>query len=486
MTDTLKNQVLSGVFWRMLESSGTQIMGFVVSTILARLLDPKDFGAITLCTVFIALATVFINGGFATALVQKKEATDEDYNSVFYLSLAVAVVLYGVLFVCSPLVADFYNEPVLIWVLRILALSLIVGAVNSIQNAALIRQMQFKLSFKVSLISALSSGAVGVSMAYGGYGIWALVGSALASQVASTVVLWKIVAWRPKFMFSSLALRNLFGFGSKLLVSGLLDTAFNNLYNIIIGKLFNPTILGYYSRGQVIPGMAINSVQGTIGSVIFPALASCQHDTARVKEIMRRMIKSSCFLVFPMMFGMAAVAKPLVVVLLTDKWLPCVPYLQLSCVTFIFWPLHVTNLQAINALGRSDIFLTLEIIKKTLVIVAILATFKGGVMAMLIGQAVCSIISVAINAWPNRRLINYSFLQQIHDILSSFLLAAGMGAVVWGFERFIPNLYLLLFAQCVVGAAIYFATAKFLRFESAEYLWSTARQIVTLKFKHFI
>ena len=285
-------------------------------------------------------------------------------------------------------------------------------------------------------------------------------------------------------MFSPAAIRQMFGFSSKLLVSGLLDTLFSNIYNVIIGKLFNPTILGYYTQGQRIPNMAMSGVQGTISSVMFPALASCQHDIIRVKTIVRRMIKSTCFLVFPMMIGLAAVAKPLVLVLLSDKWLPCVPFLQLSCIVFACWPLHVAHLQAINALGRSDIFLTLEIIKKSLVLVSILLTYRYGVMPMVIGQAIISPICIAINAYPNRQLITYSLQQQILDILPALLLATGMGALVLGMEWLISNVYFLLAAQSVLGAAVYFAGAKLLKFESADYLWRTAQQFLLPKLKY--
>jgi O-antigen/teichoic acid export membrane protein len=485
MSDSLKHRVLSGLLWRGLERVGTQAISFVVSIVLARLLAPKDFGTITLITVFIALSQVFVSGGFGTALIQKKEIYEKDYNSVFYLSLSVAVTLYGVLFVCAPWIAGFYSEPILIWVLRLLSLGLIVGAFNSIQGAVLVREMKFKLSFKVSLISILVSGSVGIGMAYRGYGVWALVGSSLAGQAASTVALWFVVRWRPALMFSLGSVREMFRFSSKLLLSGLLDTFFNNLYNLIIGKLFNPTILGYYSRGQSIPNVVMSSVNGTISSVIFPALASCQHDKQRVKEIVRRAIKSTCFLVFPMMLGLAAVSKSLVLVLLTEKWLPCVPYLQLACITFAFWPLHVANLQAIQALGRSDIFLKLEIIKKALVIVNILITFRFGVMAMVMGQAVLSVVCVAINAWPNRRLLNYSFLQQVQDILPAFLLSAGMGAIVFALDWVIVNDYLLLGAQIIIGAAVYLAGAKVFGMESSEYLWRTGYQSLMPKIKRF-
>ncbi|MEI8353593.1 MAG: lipopolysaccharide biosynthesis protein [Lentisphaerota bacterium] len=421
---------------------------------------------------------ILVRPSFGTALIQAKEVTEVDYNSVFYLSLIVAGFFYGVLFVTAPWIALFYQEPSLIPVLRLLSLSLIIGALTSIQNAILTREMQFKLSFRVSMITMAASGVVGISMAYAGYGVWALVGSALAGQVARTMALWWLVSWRPQLIYSHASIRRVFGFSSKLLASGLLDTLFNNLYNIIIGKLFNPTILGYYSRGQSIPNMVMSSVQGTIGSVIFPAMSSCQHDTAQMKKITRRVITSSCFLVFPMMFGLAAVAKPLVQVLLTDKWLPCVPYLQFSCIAFAFWPLHVANLQAITAVGRSDVFLTVEVIKKALVVAVILVTFKFGVMAMVIGQTACSLVSVAINAWPNRRLIDYQLALQARDILPALLLAVGMGGVVFALNLVIPSSYALLAAQCVLGVAFYLGVAALLRFESLAYGWQTLRPYV--------
>jgi O-antigen/teichoic acid export membrane protein len=481
VTTSLKHKVISGLVWRGMERVGTQVIGFAVSIILARLLEPKEFGLINLITVFIAMAGVFVSGGFGTALVQKKDVTETDYNSIFYLTLAVAVVLYGALFVSAPWIAHFFNDTILVLVVRILSVSLIVGAVNSIQNAVLIREMRFKLSFKTNLISMLVSGIVGVSLAYSGYGVWALVGLTLVAQVTSAAIMWKIVAWRPRMMFSIEAIRQMFGFSSKVLVSGLLDTFFSNIYSVIIGKLFNPTILGYYSRGQSIPNMAMSSVQGTIASVIFPALTSCQQDRVRVKEIVRRMIKSTCFIIFPMMIGLAVVAKTLVLVLLTDKWLPCVPYLQFSCIIFALVPLNVANLQAIMALGRSDIYLTLEISKKVLIIGAVIITFRYGVLAMVIGQVVSALFCATINAWPNRQLLNYSLHQQVLDILPACLLATGMGAFVWGLAWVILNVYFLLVAQIVLGVMVYIAGAKLFKLESAAYLWQTSRNVFSGK-----
>ena len=460
---------------------GTQVVSFLVSIILARLLEPKDFGTITLITVFIAISQVFVLSGFGSALIQKKDVTEEDYNSVFYLSLCVSALLYAVLFFAAPGIALFYQEPLLVGILRLLALTLIVGALNAVQYAVLNREMWFKLSFKVSLIAIVVSGVIGVSMAYCGWGVWSLVASSLGGQIATTVTLWFVVHWRPALIFSFSSIRQLFRFSSKLLVSALLDTFFNNLYNLIIGKLFNPTVLGHYSRGQSLPNLLMTSVNGTVSGVIFPALASCQHDLVRVKEITRRAVKATCFVSFPVMLGLAAVAKPLVEVLLTEKWLPCVPYVQISCITFSFWPLHTANLQVLTALGESGTFLALEVIKKVIIVVTIAGTFRFGVMAMVIGQAVTSALCLVINAWPNGRLIGYSFSRQMADVAPSFLLSCGMGAAVLGVGFVIANPYLQLGVQVVLGAALYLVGAKLFHLEIADYLGRLGVQIISRK-----
>jgi len=478
MSHSLKQKVISGVLWSGLERIGTQVVTFVVGIILARLLKPSDFGTITLITIFIALSQVFVLAGFGRALIQKREVTEQDYNSVFYLSLSVATLLYSVLYVAAPTISAFYKEPVLINILRLLSLTLFLGAMNTVQYAVLSREMKFKLSFKVSLIAISVSGVVGISMAYCGWGVWSLVASNLSGQVATTAALWAVVRWRPALIFSLSAVRQLFRFSSKLLASSLLDTFFNNLYNLIIGKLFNPAVLGHYSRGQSIPNLLMASLTDTISGVIFPALSACQTDRERVRDITRKAIRTTCFLTFPMMFGLAAVAKPLVLGLLTEKWLPCVPYLQLSCITLSFWPIHTANLQALTAMGESGTFLLLEIIKKALILVMIAGTFRYGVIAMVIGQAITGFFCAIINAWPSKRLIDYSIMWQLKDLYPPLLLAIGMAGAVYGLGLFIGSPCLLLAAQVLCGMVIYFGGAKLFKFEIADYLEKIGRQVI--------
>lgn len=467
---SLKNKVLNGLLWRFLERTGTQGIQFIISIILARLLLPKDFGTIGIISVFIVVANVFIQNGFGSALIQKKEVDDKDYSSVFYINLSVSIILYIILYVSSPLIARFYAEPLLISMLRILSLTLILGAINSIQNAIISREMKFKNSFFMSLGGIFTSGTVGIVMAYYGYGIWSLVFSQLSGQVISTIILWYSVCWRPQLVFSVYKIKELFRFGSKLLFSGLLDTIFNNLYPLIIGRLFEPTMLGYYNRGQSMPALLVNNINGTITSVMFPALSSCQSDIFRVKVLLRRMIVTSTFLVFPMMFGLALVSRQFVLLFLTEKWLPSVPFIQLSCITYTFWPIHTANLQAINAIGRSDIFLKLEIIKKTLFIIVIAISFPFGIYTMIFAGAILSIICTFINSWPNRILLNYTFREQLIDIIPSFLLSAAMGGVIILISMLPISIWLLLFLQIFIGIIFYFSFAYLFKLECLDYL----------------
>ena len=335
-----------------MERGGTQGIQFIVQIVLARLLLPEDFGLIAIVTIFILLANVFVQSGFNTALIQKKDADDEDFSSVFYLSLFVAGLLYVVLFLTSPFISVFYRSPQLILILRVLSVTLFFGAFNSIQNAYVARNMMFKKLFFSSLGAIIISGTVGIATAYLGWGVWALVAQQLTNQLAVTLILWFTVKWRPKLLFSIEKVKVLFSFGWKLLASSLINTLYMEIRSLIIGKIYIPAMLGFYDRGQQIPKVIVSNIDGAIQSVMLPALASQQDDKKRVKAMMRRAIMTSSFIMFPMMVGLAVVAEPVVKIILTDKWLPAVPFLQIFCASYSLWPIHTANLQAINALGR--------------------------------------------------------------------------------------------------------------------------------------
>lgn len=472
-----KSKVISSLFWKFVERGGTQGVQFLVQIILARLLAPEQFGTIALVMVFINLAQVFVQSGFNTALIQKKDADEVDFSSVLYLSIAVAGALYILIYLTSPLIAGFYDDQMLTPVLRVLSLTLFFGAYNSIQNAYIARNLMFKKLFASSLGAMLFSGILGITAAYQGLGIWALVIQQLVNQISITVILTFVVDWKPKLLFSFDRVKTLFSYGGKLLASQLLNVLYMDLRTLFIGRIYSPSMLGYYNRGQQFPMAIVSNINGSIQSVMLPTLASHQDNRKRVKEMMRRAIVSSSFLIFPMMIGMAVVAEPLVKVVLTDKWLPSVPFLQIFCMTYALMPIHTANLQAINALGRSDIFLRLEVIKKIIGLVILAISLPFGIYAIAVGQVISGIISTFINARPNRRLLDYSYLEQWKDIMPSFVISIGMGSVVYLVNYAALLAWQQLVVQVLVGVIVYIGLAKIFRIESFAYLLITISEL---------
>lgn len=473
MIEITKYNILSSLLWKLLERIGTQGIQLIIMIILARLLLPKDFGLLVLVGIFITVASVILEGGFTTALIQKKDVDEIDYSSVFYLNLLVASILYLILFNIAPFLASFFKEPQLTIIFRLLSLTVFFGTFHSIQNAIIARNMQFKKLLISSMGSVIVSGIVGIIMAYSNFGLWALVVQQLIQQFLMTVILWFTVQWRPKLLFSAKRIRHLFSFSWKLSISVLLDTSYNNLRNIVIGKMFSPSLLGFYNRGEQFPSFLVNNINGSIQSVMLPALASHQDNRKRVKEMVRRSIVTSSFVIFPMMVGLAVIAEPLVTVLLTEKWLPSVPFLQIFCIAYALWPIHTANLQAINALGRSDIFLKLEIIKKLVGIEILIVTIPYGVHAMAIGVVVSSVLSSFINAYPNSVLLNYSILEQFYDITPSFFLSLLMGVMIYPIHWLALSAMLTLIVQIVAGIIIYVGFAKLFKMECFTYLVMT-------------
>src|SRR5690554_5757818 len=476
-----KSNILTSLFWKLLERGGTQGIQFIIQIVLARLLAPEQFGTIAIVMVFIHLAQVFVQSGFNTALIQKKDADDVDFSSVFYLSLALAGILYLIIFLSAPYIANFYNDDILIPVLRVLSLTLFAGAFNSIQNAFVSRNLLFKKLFKSSLGAILISGVLGIIAAYQGLGIWALVIQQLVNQISITIIMWFTVKWRPKLVFSFSKVGELFSFGWKLLASSLLNVLYMELRTLIIGKMYTPSMLGYYNRGQQFPKVIVSNIDGSIQSVMLPALSAHQDDRKRVKEMMRRAIVSSSFFIFPMMVGMAVVAEPLVKIVLTEKWLPAVPFLQIACFTFALWPIHTANLQAINAMGRSDVFLKLEIIKKIMGLIILGVSLPFGVYAIAFGGIFSGLIGTFINAYPNKELLNYSYKEQWLDIMPSLLISLIMGVIVYLFNFLNVPAWQILILQIVSGGIIYIGLAKIFKIESFTYLVGTMKQLMIVK-----
>lgn len=474
-SDTSKPRVISSLIWKFLERGGTQGVQFVIQIVLARLLAPDDYGILAILTAFIALSNVFIQSGFNTALIQKKDADEADFSSVFWLSLLVATALYAVLFFSAPAISSFYKNEALTSVLRVLALTLFFGALNSVQNAMVSKTMQFKRFFFSSMGGAIGSGALGIALAYRGFGVWALVAQQLANNVLISVILWVTVKWRPRLVFSLGKVRRLFSFGWKLLCSGLLDTGYRQLYSLVIGRVFTSADLGLFSRGEQFPSVIATNLDGSIQSVMLPTLSSHNDSRDEVKRLTRRSISTSSYVLMPCMLGLAAVAKNVVLVLLTEKWLMCVPFLQLACLSYALYPIHTANLTAINAMGRSDVFLRLEVIKKIVGIMTLVVTVPFGLVAMACGRVLSGIASTFINAHPNKKILGYSYLEQWKDILPSVVAAALMAGIVFlaGFLPVKPLFCLLV--QIAAGIASYVLLSKILRVEAFTYLLQTLR-----------
>jgi len=470
----LKQKVVKGAAWTLMEKLSCQVVQFVVGMVLARLLTPSDYGTVALTSIFFAVAGVLVDGGFGGALIQKKDADDLDFNSVFYLNLALSVLAYIALFFAAPWIADFYETPVLKPLVRVSALTFLFNAVNAIQGAELTKKMLFHLSFRISLITCFTSAICGITLAYMGYGVWALVWTSLITGCVGVVARWFIIAWRPRLMFSWARLKPLFSYGWKMSVSALLDSFFVNLNGLLIGRFYTKADLAFVNKGRALPELAMNQVNDTLGRVTFPALVLMQDEPEKLREAMRRMIQCSTFLVFPLMVGVAACAKSELLLLYGEQWVPAVPYMQLACFTFALWPFHTINLRGIQALGRSDIFLKLEIIKKVLYLAFILVFFRYGVFVFMAVTALAlGPLSVIINSWPNRKLLDYTIGMQLRDVLPTALICIAEAVVVFGVDYLIdisaqqlqlPTttplvLFLKLILQFLFGALTFLALA---------------------------
>jgi len=482
---SLKFKVAKGAAWVLAEKLSTQVIGLVVEIVLARLLTPNDYGIVALTLIFFTLANIIVDGGFGTALIQKKDADELDFNSVFYLNIALSLVAYSVLYFIAPLIAGFYNTPQLLKIIRVSAICVIFNAVSAVQNAELTRKMLFDRSFRVSLLAIAASGVCGVSMALLGFGAWSLVISSLVAGFVGMLSRWFIIAWRPKLIFSWQRLKPLFSYGWKMAVSSMLDSFFNQLSGLLIGKMYTKADLAFVNKGKMLPSVVMNEVDSTLARVSLPALVQRQDDTEALRVAMRRMIRCSTFLVFPMMVGVACCARSIVLLLYGTRWLEAVPFMQLACFSFALWPFHTINLRAIVVIGRSDMFLKLEILKKAISLVAMLISLQYGVLVFMCMTAfVVGPLGLVINSWPNRRLLGYSVEMQIRDVLPA-LMICGIEALVVTIIGYIYDSFVCSYVntagggftelimiigklalQVLCGSVVYFSMAYYLRFEA--------------------
>lgn len=473
-----RKNVLSNFLWRFAERSGAQLVTFVVSIVLARLLMPEDYGTVALVTVFTTIMQVFVDSGLGTALIQKKDADDLDFSSVFYFNFAVCIILYLLMFFAAPLIASFYNMPELTTVVRVISLTIVISGIKGVQQSYVSRNMLFKRFFYATLGGTIFSAFLGIAMAYAGFGVWAIVAQQLSNTAIDTLILWITVKWRPKLIFSWNRLKGLLGFGWKMLCSALLDTIYNNTRSLLIGKVYSSADLAYYNEGNKFPNLIVANINSSINSVLLPAMSKEQDDKDRLKNMTRRSIMVSCYIMAPLMIGLACCASNVVTIVLTEKWLPCVFFLQIFCITYMFYPIHTANLNAIKAMGRSDLFLKLEIWKKVIGLILLIATLFISVKAMTYSLLISTMTSMIINSWPNKKLLDYSFLEQMKDILPSILLAVGMGVAVYLMGVLnLPTLPLLLI-QVICGGGIYIVGSAAFKLEPYTYLLGIIRPII--------
>lgn len=475
--DSLKNKTKKGLAWSMIERFATQGVQFLFGIILARLLSPDDYGIIAMPLVFLAIAQCIIDSGFSTALIRKPELTEDDLSTAFYFNIGIGILCYAVLFFSSPLIADFYHTPILSSLLKVTALAVLFNPLCAVQQAILTRKIDFKTQAIVSLSGAIVSGIVGLYMAYNGFGVWSLVFQQVGGYVMRTILLWVLGKWKPKRKWSWESFHYLWGFGSKMLGSGLLDTIYNNIYPIVIGKYFSAQDLGNYTRAEQFSSLPSSNVTGVLQRVTFPILSSIQNEDERLAKNYRKILKLSAFLIFPMMLILSAIANPLVRILLTDKWSGCVVLLQIICFQMMWYPIHAINLNLLTVKGRSDLFFRLEVLKKIIGVCIMCITIPNGIIWMVSGGIVSSMISLAINTYYTGKLIHVGYLKQMRDLLPIFGISLFMWLCIFICVTLIENCYVQLLFGVFIGSLLFAVLSKlFLKSE-----WKDLMSIIKLK-----
>ena len=476
-----KGIIVSGLLWKFAERMAAQGVSFVVSVILARLLLPADYGMVALVLIFVNLANVFVSTGFSTALIQKSDADDTDYSTMLYCSFAVALIMYVILFFTAPLIESFFTQAGLAKVIRVLSLILIVNAFKSIQHAYVSSNMLFKRFFYSTLGGTVVSAVIGIIMAYHGFGVWALVAQNMINSTIDTIILYITVEWRPKLLFSLKKARSLMLYGWNITLGQLLSTGYNQIRSLVVGKIYTSADLAFYNKGEQIPQLITTNIDASVSSVLFPALSNENDDIQRVKALTRNAISTSSYVLFPIMFGLAAVAEPFVRLLLTEKWMFCVPYMRMACIAYAFIPVNSTNLQAIKALGRSDLFLKIEIVKKSLGILFVIVTMFHSVFAIALSNVFINIIAIFINSYPNKKLMKYGVREQFLDINPYLIASVVMAAVVYMITLLNLGDLITLIIQVIAGGVIYFVISRIFEFEQYFMMIDVLKKLISNK-----
>lgn len=476
-----KPSYISNFFWRFFERIGAKGIEFLVTIILARILAPQIYGQVAMILVIINILQIFVDSGLGIAIIQKKDADTIDYSSVFFFNLFFCICIYILIYLIAPYIADFYNVPSLIPVIRFIGLAVIFSGVKNIQQAYVTKNMMFRKFFFATLTGTVCAGILGIIIAYSGGGVWALAIQHICNLLIDTIVLWLITDWRPTLVFSLGRIKSLYCYGWKILASQLLETIYQEARNMIIGKLYTSASLAFYTRGSQFPQFVTANINTSINSILLPALAKEQDDKLRVRNMTQQALKICTYVIAPMMVGLGVTSTPLVHLLLTEKWLPCVPFLQIFCISFLFLPLHTINLNAIKALGRSNLYLKLEIQKKLVEAIALFASMWHGPMAMAYSLLITNIICQFINSWPNNKLLNYGYREQLKDILPSIFLSLIMGICIFPIHLMnLPNICILSM-QCILGILIYLGLSILFKREEYYYLLGICKSYIQTK-----
>ncbi|HEU4788670.1 MAG TPA: lipopolysaccharide biosynthesis protein [Flavobacterium sp.] len=479
--NNLKKKTVKGVSWSVIDNIANSGITFLVGVILARILSPEEFGLLGMIAIFIAMSNSIIESGFSSALIRKVGAKPVDYNTVFYFNIFLGIILYIILFFCAPSISNFFDEPLLVSITRVMGFILIINAFGIVQRTLLVKEVDFKMLTKISFIASILSGFVGVGMALRGFGVWSLVGQQMSRQLFNSIFLWVFNTWRPAMEFSKQSFDELFGFGSKLLISGLIDTIYKNIYYLVIGKLYSSSLLGQYTRADQFNSIFSSNLTSVVQRVSYPVLCSIQDDEEKLRQVYRRVIKTTMLITFSCMLGMAAVAKPLILLLIGEKWLPSVVFLQIICFSGMLYPLHAINLNMLEVKGRSDLFLKLEIMKKIIGIFPIILGIFCGIEFMLLGGVLMSFLAYFLNSYYSAELISYSTWQQIKDILPSFLVSLFVATIMWSISYLGFSVWITLPLQCFIGVILAVIIYEFMKLP--EYLELKEIVLSTIKRK---
>ena len=473
--------VYTNLMWRLLERFGAQGVTLVVSLILARLLDPEAYGTVALITIFTAVLNVFVDSGLANALIQKKNTDDVDFSSVFYFNVLICCLLYIIMFVSAPAISRFYNKPEIVPMIRVLSLTLIISGIKNVQQAYVSKNMMFKKFFFSTLGGTLAASIIGIALAILGKGAWALIIQNITNLLMDTIILWLTVKWRPKLLFSWKRLKGLLSYGYKLLLVSLINNIYNECRQLIIGKMYSSSDLACYNQGNRFPQIIVQNLNTAIDNVVFSAMSAAQDEITEVRNMTRRSIRTGSFILAPLMVGMACVSKSVVLLILTDKWIACVPYLQMFCIMYLFAPIQTANLNAIKAIGKSGVFLIIDILEIVIGLVGLLVSMWFGPIYIAFSMLVCTILNLFINSFPNKKYLNYGIRDQLRDLFPNILLAGVMGIVVYSINWLELSPIISLFIQIPLGGIIYIGGAAIFKIESFDYCCGIIRGLLNKK-----